>query len=78
MSINPTGSSLESQGGLHSSASQTSVNGQILWNSFKCRFGFNRAGMGSMILLFLPDDAGAVVRSVYFELQSSAGHGMGL
>lgn len=67
MSIKPPGNSLECQGGFHSSSPQTLVNRQILGSLFKCRCGFNRAGVGPVFLLFLPDDVDAVVCRVCFE-----------
>lgn len=66
MSIKLSGNFLESQGGLHSSASQTLTHGLFLRDLLKCRYKFNRAGMGPVFVLFLPDDVDAVVFSVHF------------
>lgn len=67
MSINPPGNSLESQGGLHSSASQALMCGQIFGSLFKCRFGFKRAGVGPAFSLFLPGDVDVIVYSMHFS-----------
>lgn len=66
VSVKPSGNFLESQGGFTAVLLKLLYMDKSYGSLLKCKYGFDRVGVGPGFLLFLPDDVDAVVFSAHF------------